>query len=151
MSRDWKNAFKPASFKGGSFHVDVESASGGRRVSVQNYAYGESHISEDWGKKARELPAQIYVASDLADAEIMALMRLFESAGPGLLILPMQAPVMVHLTDYNMDRSKRINGFIPCRTQFIHVGSGVKSSGFSFNAGLSGLRTLGKSIAQGLL
>ena len=148
MSRDWSQAFGQASFKGGKFHVDVESASGGRRISVQYSAYGETHVSEDWGKKARDLPSKIYVAGDIADFEMMDLIGIFESKGPGLFKLPMQRPVLAHLRSFTMHRAKRVNGLIPCDVSFVEAGSRSAGGGFSFNAGLAAFKGLAQKIGQ---
>ena len=148
MSRDWSKAFGQASFKGVAFHVEEESASGGRRISVQYSAYGETHVSEDWGKKARDLPSRIYVAGDIADFEMISLISIFESKGPGLLKLPMQRPFLAHLRRYTMHRTKKVNGLIPCRVEFIAAGGGSIGGGFSFNAGLAAFKGLAQKIGQ---
>jgi len=147
MSRDWSRAFKQASFRGVPFWVDSEGGAGGRRVSIQHVAYAESHVSEDFGSLEKDYPTQIYVASENADADILALEAAFNAPGAGLLKLPMQAETLVHVERYQFNRRRRVNGFISCGLTIVAAGGGVSFPAvFGINAGLQAVRNINNLV-----
>lgn len=160
MTRDWKKAYRKASFKGVEFWVDREAGSGGRRIHVQRAAYSEHVVTEDFGRLEFDLPSRIYVAGDLADQEMLNLISVFESPGSGRLRLPwLRKPTRAHCRNFHPWRERRKNGLIECTVQFVEAGgtatgvggflNGGSVSATGVNAGISSLRSLGRSFGAG--
>lgn len=123
MARDWSRAFLRASFRGVPFWVEYDSLSGGRRVAVSNIAYGEQPITEDFGRRPRELPPGIYLAGDNADIEAAALTAALDAPGPAMLVLPQGGGTLAHCADFTRNRMLDRNGYIGFDVTFIASGS----------------------------
>ena len=132
--------------------VATEGATGGRRVSVQHYAYGEKPVTEEWGGLERQFPSTLYVASEQADVESLALCAALQSKGPGLFVLPMEPPVQVHCLSWDRAREKDVNGYIAIDVDIIEAGSRAAfPAGFSVNAAIGGIGKIGASINASLV
>ena len=135
MMRDWFN-LRQASFRGVRFHVDEDGPDRGRRVAVHDISGGEKPVTEDMGRLATTFSVTAYVVGDMADALGHALEAACDRPGPALLVLPIDAPRMVHCQGCSRSREKDRNGYIAYRLDFVEAGPG----GGGFGGALAALR-----------
>lgn len=143
MIRDWRRLL-PASYNGVPFHVDSEDMSAGRRQAVHMVAGERPPVIEEIGPGAQSFSVTAYLAGDLADFRSHALVAALMLPGPGLLVLPIDGPLMAHVVEDGIrrSRSKDRNGYIAVDLGFIVAGAaggpvlGLGDVGFSFAAGL---------------
>ena len=147
MSRNWLRAFRPASFRGVPFKVDIESAAGARRLSVQPIAYAEGSVIEDMGREPRLNQIAAYVAGDIADAAAITLSAALDRKGAGLLVLPMMPPQMVRCSQWRLSREKDRAGHVAFDILFIEAGLAAVPSGTGTGA-LGEIMAAGASIAR---
>lgn len=122
MTRDWTKTLLPASFKGFPFRVEVEgNEQGGRRVVTHEYVRGESHDTEDMGRRAQVFTVRAYLASDAADADREAFMSLLSSRGPGMLVLPVHGARMVNCTEVRSSAEKTKLGYVGFDLRFVEA------------------------------
>lgn len=145
MMRDWTQLL-PASYNGVPFHVDSEELSAGRRQAVHMVAGEQPPVIEEIGPGATTFSVTAYVTGDLADFRAHALVAALMAPGPGMLVLPIDGPVMVHVVEDGIRRarSKDRNGYIGIDLGFIAAGVtggsvlGIADVGFAFRAGIGG-------------
>jgi prophage DNA circulation protein len=149
--RDWSKAFLRASFKGVPFWVDSEGEDGGRRISIQHVAYGETPITEDFGSRERVFPISAYVASDVADAEGRRLSTALGSTGPGRLVLPMEGGMLAHAVSFRRDRRKDQGGYLAFDIEFLRAGGAVAfAPSFDANGAIAALAVLTSAVVSAL-
>lgn len=141
--RDWRSAFRRASFRGVSFWVESDGPERGRRVAVHEISGGSRPVVEDMGRKATSFGVEAYVASDQADFEGMALEVACDAAGSALLVLPMDSGRLAYCTDCSRDRRKDRNGMVAYSLSFVEAGASA-----SFGGG--GIGALRDAFASGL-
>lgn len=125
MTRDWLRAFRPASFRGVPFFVEIEEASGRRRLCISPIAYAESSVIEDMGRDPSAWTLDAYTLGDYADQAARALMAALDAKGPGLLVLPMLGGKRARVTGWSMTRQKRAAGYVGFSVQFVEEGLGA--------------------------
>lgn len=138
MMRDWLNAFRPASFRGVPFKVDIEGAEGARRLSVSPIAYAETSVIEDMGRSPRRYDLSAYLAGDIADFEAQALVAALDRKGQGLLVLPMLPPALARVEQWRLSRERRLAGHVVLDILLIEAGLSAAPSGLSIGAGFFG-------------
>jgi prophage DNA circulation protein len=143
MARNWLRAFRKASFRGVTFHVDNEGAAGARRLSVSPIAYADQSVIEDMGRDPREMPVRAYVSGDVADATALALISALEQKGPALLVLPMQPPLRARVFSWSMDREKDQSGYVGFDISFLEEGQSSVAFGGSNIGRFGDLMALG--------
>lgn len=121
--RDWLKAFRPASFRGVPFFVEVENAEGGRRVAVSPIAYSDLHVTEDMGGDVRRFSLSAYVAGDLADAAARSFMAALNAPGAATLVLPMGGPSLVRAPRWSFSRERSRAGYVGFEVEFIAAGA----------------------------
>ncbi len=83
----------------------------------------------------------------MADAEARRLAAVLDSPGPGLLVLPMFAPRMAHVTGFSLSRAKDRAGFVRADIQFLDAAAAPGfAPGLTFNAAISAFDGLTISI-----
>lgn len=144
--RDWRFAFRRASFRGAPFWVEQDGPEVGRRVAVHEISGGEIPVTEDMGRRALETRVRAYLASDYADAEGLTLEAACSTPGPSLLVLPMDPPRMMHCVACRRSRERDRGGFIAYDLFFVEAGAGALAVAtglpalrLSFSAGLGGV------------
>jgi prophage DNA circulation protein len=143
--RDWTKLL-PASFNGVPFHVDSEELSAGRRQAVHMVAGEMPPVIEEIGPGARTFSVTAYVTGDLADFKSHALVAALMMPGPGMLVLPIDGPMMAHVVEDGIRRarSKDRNGYIAMDLGFILAGEtggavlGFADVAFAFRANVGG-------------
>lgn len=146
MMRDWQKTLMPGSYNGIGFHVDAEDLSGGRRLAIHQTAGGEAPIIEDMGRGVTTFSVTAYLAGNAADIQANALIAMAGKPGPGFLVLPIDAPQLVHVPEdgFRRSRSKDRNGYVAVDLSFIAAGVaggyslGLGDIAVAFSAGLSG-------------
>ncbi len=121
-ARDWISTLWPASYMGVPFYFERDDSEGGRDVEVHDYFGAETWDAEDTGIKPRKFSGLGYVASDVADAQAVALEQIFETKGPGTLVVPIMGPVSVHCLDFRRTADKDKLGFITFHLKFVADG-----------------------------
>lgn len=141
--RDWTKLL-PASCNGVPFKVDGEELSGGRRQAVHLVAGEAPPVIEEIGPSVTSFNVTAYLVDDFADLQAHALVAALKMPGPVFLVLPIDGPQMVHVTDFSRSRSKDRNGYIAVDMSFIAAGVtggyslGIADIGFAFKANLGG-------------
>lgn len=120
--RDWLTAFRPASFRGTSFFVEVEEAEGGRRLAISPIAYSNDHITEDMGKQHAIFTVTAYVVGDAADAAAVGFVAALEASGAATLMLPMLGSKRVRVSHWRLARDKRRAGYVAFDVEFTAAG-----------------------------
>ena len=148
MARNWLKAFRPASFRGLPFQVDVEEASGARRLSIQPIAYAEGSVIEDMGREPRVVRLSAYVAGDIADAAAVAFSAALDRKGPGLLVLPMLAPMSMRCAAWRLSREKDRAGYVGFEIDFIEAGLASAPAGRFDTGAIADLMRVGASFLR---
>lgn len=125
LHNPWRDALRPASFRGVAFRVEVNARAGGRRGVVHEYPKRNLPYSEDMGRRARRWHVQAYhLGPDylvLRDRLITAL----EADGPGTLILPLPylgEAVQAMVGPYTALESRERGGFCAYEIEFSEAG-----------------------------
>lgn len=138
--RDWLKAFRPASFRGVPFKVDVESVSGGRRLSIHPIAYADTSVIEDMGRDPHQFSVTAYVVGDRADSAALSLAAALTTKGAATLVLPMQGAISARVATWSWSRQKDYAGHIGLDIEFVEAG--LASVPFSALAGVGALAAL---------
>lgn len=142
--RDWLKAFRPASFRGVPFKVEVENATGGRRLSIHPIAYADQSVIEDMGRDPHRFSVTAYVVGDAADASAKALMAALAVKGTGALVLPMLGAIGARVASWSLDRQKSYAGYVGFDIEFVEEGL----ASVPFNA-MAGAGAIGGMFAAG--
>jgi prophage DNA circulation protein len=122
MTRDWLKAFRPASFRGIGFKVEIEETAGARRLSLSPIAYSDDTVIEDMGGEPRRFTLTAYVAGEIADAQAVAFAGALDAKGAGLLMLPMLGAVQARVISWRMNRRKEVAGYIAFDIELVRAG-----------------------------
>lgn len=132
--RDWKNAFRRASFRGIRFWVDEDGPETGRRVAVHEISGGNVPVIEDMGRATTRISVTAYVVGDDALVFGLALESACNGDGAGLLTLPMDPAQVVHCEGCRRSRHKDKNGYIAYDLAFIGAGGSGAAPGSALSA-----------------
>ncbi len=110
--REWTKTLLSASYRGVGFYVEREDVSGGRRAAIHEFAGGEVSVIEDQGRRTRLFDVAAYVTGDAADGRAHRLAAALDTAGPGMLVLPIDPGQMVHILEWRRMRERDRNGFV---------------------------------------
>ncbi len=135
---------RQASFRGVPFYVEKESPDGmGRQVPVHEYVSGETHDTEDLGRKAGRFKITAYLAEAEGLALQSALIAACTAKGPGLLVLPVFGTRMVRCTDLSASHERQKVGYVGFEITFVDLGG--QFAGFGGTpAGLQALALIGQ-------
>ncbi|MFK0330708.1 DNA circularization N-terminal domain-containing protein [Rhizobium sp. NPDC090275] len=117
--RDWAKTLRPASYRGVPFWVDYEDLSGGKRLALHEYAGGKRPVIEELGLMSKSFGVTMYLVSDLADVQALALEAVILADGPGLLIMPMDGGMLATAQDFRRSRAKDKHGYVGFDVTFI--------------------------------
>lgn len=101
----WTDSLRAASFRGIPFEVEGGSIAGGRRVGVHETPGSDLAVTEDLGRRTREISMEVYVIGDDAVAQSIALLEALEADGPGLLVHPLYGEIRVNVRQYQQTDS----------------------------------------------
>ncbi len=99
---DFAKDNRSPSFRGVPFHVRVNEATGGRRNETHEYPGGERPMTEDLGRKARQIQINAFVNGQDWRKQSDALVDALEKKGPGELVHPNGKTYNVCVQTYNM-------------------------------------------------
>jgi prophage DNA circulation protein len=129
----WRQRFKPASYKGARFHCEVNSRESGRRIVEHEFPKKELPYAEDMGRRAKAFTVRGYIIvfpfdmDDLyrRDYQIARdyLREKLEQETAGQLILPTarEAEVVVCIS-YRLIEEERFGGFCVFDMTFVEAG-----------------------------
>jgi prophage DNA circulation protein len=121
--RDWLSTLWPASYMGVPFWTEKADERGGRRLFVHEFPRRDDPYVEDLGACARRFDLTAYVASDMADFDSAALAAVFDSEGPGPLVLPVQGSISAHCQTWSRAHERDRLGFIAFQAAFVRDGA----------------------------
>jgi len=139
----WRDALKPASFRGAYFHVEAGSKDNGRRIVMHEYPKKEFCYAEDMGRRAKSFtvrayciqfpfdvgefipgsgngPLSLYQRDYRVPRDI--LLGELEVIGPGRLQLPLLPAEMVVVNRYRMTEEERFGGYCVFDIDFSEFG-----------------------------
>lgn len=146
--RDWTRTLRRASFRGVRFWVEDGGPDVGRRVAVHEVSGGEAPLTEDMGRRASSVGLSVYLVSDRADAEGLALEAACAAPGASLLMLPTDAGRIVHCVGCHRSWNKDRLGYVAYDLAFVEAGFG----GGGLAGGIGALRiTFGTGLAAAAL
>jgi prophage DNA circulation protein len=124
----WRDALKPASFRGAQFFCEVGNKSNGRRIVVHEFPKKDIPYSEDMGRRAKTFTVRAYCIMSsrrgndyrpMRDALVSAL----EQNGPGKLQLPTIPAEQVVVTRYRLTEDEKLGGYCVFEIEFAEAGS----------------------------
>jgi prophage DNA circulation protein len=120
----WRDALRPASFRGVAFHVLSHSATFGRRSVLHQFPFRDLPYVEDMGRKAREIRVEGFLLGDDYTTALNALIAAIEQAGPGKLVHPTRGELTVSVTDegLSVEETTREGGMARVRFSCIESG-----------------------------
>ncbi|CUX23216.1 MULTISPECIES: DNA circularization N-terminal domain-containing protein [Agrobacterium] len=110
--RDWASTLRPASFRGVRFWVEFEDLSGGKRLARHEYAGGRRTHMEEMGLKTPSFGVTAYLLGDASDASAASLTSACLAAGPGRLVLPIDAGQLAYVEDFHRSRERDRRGYV---------------------------------------
>lgn len=110
--RDWGSTLRRASFRGVSFWVEYEDLSGGKRLARHEYAGGKRTRMEEMGLKTPAFGVTAYLLGDGSDVSAALLASACLAAGPGRLVLPMDAGQLAYVEDFHRSRERDRRGYV---------------------------------------
>lgn len=130
----WRQRLLPAHFDGKTFHTEVGSMEGGRRIVTHEFPKRELPYSEDMGKKATEFSVRGYIIQFVKDTGIdlyrrdytfarNLLQERLDTGGPGTLQLPMMRPMKVVCSRYRMNEEDKLGGYVTFDMTFVELGA----------------------------
>lgn len=131
----WQLRRRTARFRGIELVVLESTRAGGRRLDVHEFARRDLPYAEDLGRAARSFTVRGIVAGPDHDLEAERLEAALEQDGPGELVLPHRAPIMVAVRSYSIsepDREARIQRF---EIEFVEAGLAVSPTPRANTAG----------------
>lgn len=126
--RDWGSTLRRASFRGVSFWVEYEDLSGGKRLARHEYAGGRRTRMEEMGLKTPAFGVTAYLLGDVSDLSASLLTTACLAAGPGRLVLPMDAGQLAYVEDFHRSRERDRRGYVAFEFTAIPAGGEVLSS-----------------------
>lgn len=121
----WRNALRPASWRGVSFHVDGSDGSGGRRAVVHEYPGRDLPYVEDLGRQARRISVTAYVIGPDYMAARDAVIAACEEPGAGTLVHPWWGELTVACAGYRIGERGAEGGLARIEIEFIEAGDRV--------------------------
>ncbi len=103
----WQLRRREPRFRGIAFVFLGSSREGGRRLDVHEFANRELPYAEDIGRSARTFSVRGAVIGADHDLEAERLEAAFEAKGPGELVLPHRAPIMVAVQRFRFEEPER--------------------------------------------
>lgn len=110
--RDWASTLRPASFRGVRFWVEFDELTGGKRLARHEYAGGRSTRLEEMGLKTPSISVTAYLLGDASDVSAMRLASACTAAGPGRMVLPVDAGQLAYIEDFRRSRERDRRGYI---------------------------------------
>jgi prophage DNA circulation protein len=118
----WRDALRPASFRGARFHVEVSSETSGRRTALHVFPKKDKPYAEDMGRRPREIGITAYlIGPDYLDARD-ELMDMLEVEGPGTLSHPTRGDFRVICVRHSLEERRTMGGYCEVHMTFVEAG-----------------------------
>lgn len=121
--RDWLSTLWPASYKGVPFYFETDTEEGGLDQVVHEFPKSDKPFVEDMGEGARYFSGTAYVHGDDVDAREAAFKAALTAHGPGVLVLPLQGPVLVHAMPFTRTHERDRLGYVAFEIKFVREGA----------------------------
>ncbi|MBM3114996.1 DNA circularization protein [Jeongeupia naejangsanensis] len=119
----WRKQLQKAQFRDVFFHVSSSTAEVGRRVQLTEYPLRDTPYAEDLGRKARTFSLSAFVIGPDYMAKRDALIKAFETPGPGTLQLPHAGTIQVVVTKVSVEESSDQGGMARFSLEFAEFGA----------------------------
>lgn len=119
----WEIRRRVARFRGIELEYLGSSRGVGRRQAVHEFAQRDIPFTEDTGRKARTFTVRGATIGADHDLEAERLEAAFEQRGPGELVLPHRAPIMVSVLDATFEEPERETRIQRFSVNFIESGT----------------------------
>lgn len=110
--KDWAARLRKASFRGVDFWVDAEDFSAGKRIARHEYASGRYTYLEEMGLATAAYDVTAYLIGDDSDSASQSLTSACLAAGPGRLVLPIDAGQLAYIEGFRRSRVRDRRGYI---------------------------------------
>lgn len=124
----WRDALRPASFRGAGFFVQVGSRGGGRRTVLHEYPKRDDPYAEDMGRRAKEFPVLGYLLGNNYLTQRDALEVALDAEGPGLLVLPTRSDIQVQCVRFVTTEREQYGGYCEIEMTFVEAGRAGNST-----------------------
>ncbi len=118
----WRDNYRPASFRGVSFFVEVAGSTHGRRQAVHEHAQRDVPYTEDLGRKARVFSVSGYLIGADYQTQRDELEKACETAGPGVLVHPYRGEMTVECQGLGISESTADGGMCMVTLTFLEAG-----------------------------
>ena len=147
--RDWLKTLWASSFKGVPFYFESDDEEGGRDKVVHEFPRRNHPFIEDMGEAARYFSGAAYVHGDSVDSLESALKAALVSEGPGVLVVPLSGPIVVHSMTFKRHHEKDKLGYVAFEIKFVREGaaSAQISIPFALNAAFGAADNLAAAIS----
>jgi prophage DNA circulation protein len=105
------------------FFFERDGSAGGRAIKVHEFPNSDTPYVEDLGRKTRTYSGTAYVTGNDADIQAVGLETIFDTKGPGLLVVPIAGPVSVHCDSFERTCDKDKFGYIAFTVKFVRDGA----------------------------
>ena len=121
--RDWLNTLWRASYKGVPFYFESDSEHGGRDPVIHRFPHRDDPFIEDLGEEPRYFEGTAYVHGDDADVQAVTLTETLAAKGPGILVVPIRGPVLVHPMPFRREHARDKLGYVAFSVKFVRQGA----------------------------
>lgn len=121
--RNWAATLRKASFRGVSFFVESDDFAGGKRIARHEYAGGRFTYLEEMGLATSSIDVTAYLLGDDCDTAARRLIDACQAAGPGRLVLPVDAGKLVHVENFSRVHERDRRGYIAFGFTAVPVGN----------------------------
>lgn len=118
----WRDALRPASFRGVAFYVSEATIGAGRRLARHEYPQRDLPYLEDMGRKAREYKVEAYILGSNYMRGRDALLAAIEKAGSGQLVHPWHGTLVVVVQDCQLSEGTASGGYAKFSLTFVEAG-----------------------------
>jgi prophage DNA circulation protein len=134
----WRKAYRPAKYKGATFHVEDGGKGSGRRIALHEYPKKDGGYAEDMGRRIIVFDLVGYIIE--ADRQLGwdyrgprdALIRALESAGPGTLVHPTlrgaDNDLQCICERYSFRESRERGGYAIFEMRFVEAGQAASQT-----------------------
>ena len=143
----WRQRLRPASFRGATFHVEVDGKASGRRVALHEYPKRDTPYAEDMGRRARRHTIEGYVIMSPRQQDYTqerdALVRALETEGPGTLVHPSIGTEQVVCDQFSCTETRERGGYCAFQMLFIEAGEPGDVQSGSVDTGMNVVQAAG--------
>ena len=137
----WKLQLVPAGFRGVPFKVDVSTRSSGRRIVLHEFPKRDIPLAEDMGRAAHRFSVTGYVIGPDYKVQRDLLIMALEFEGPGPLLLPTSAELLMQMlvvpNNYSVRERREAGGIAEFEMTFVEAGNAMLALNPSSQTGVS--------------